>query len=178
MTPVVGFPQVIAARPSCLDRIVFANMSFEKVATMALDMFCESVNKPPPGKLCDQDPDALLDSRWRQDPPLNRLKTLLRVCGSVQEENERLLQEREGRLKAEQEARDKAESACESSIEAKVAWEEARRAHEVARDTLRREELLADIAREQSCISRARRAREQAASAERRQRQPARFADS
>ena len=70
-----------------------------------------------------------------------------------------------GRLKEEQEAREKAESAWKRSVEAKVAWEAARRAHEVARNTLRREEVLADIAREQSCISRA---REQAASAERR----------
>ena len=126
MTPVVGFPQVIAARPSCLDRIVFANMS------------CEKVNEPPPGKR--------RYVWWGNDPPSKRLKTILR------EEHERVSQAWEERFKAEQDAREKAAAAWERTIEAKVAWEEARRAHEVARDTLRRAESLADIARDQSCI--------------------------
>ena len=77
---------------------------------------CESVNEAPPGKLCDQDPDALLDirlrqvldMRLRQDPPLRRLKTLFRISDAVSDEITRLLQEWEARLKAEQEAREQA----------------------------------------------------------------------
>ena len=57
-------------------------------------------------------------------------------------------QEWKARFVAEQEAREKAESAWERSIEAKFAWEEARRAHEVARDSLRCAASLTDIARD------------------------------
>ena len=83
------------------------------------------------------------------------------VNEALQGSKERLQQEWKARFKAEQEAREKAESTWERRSEAKVAWEEARRAHEVARDTLHREERLADIAREQSYISRAFRVREE-----------------
>ena len=70
------------------------------------------------------------------------------VNEALQGAKERLQQEWKARFKAEQEAREKAESAWERSIEAKVAWEEAGRAHEVARDTLRCAESLTDIARD------------------------------
>ena len=103
------------------------------------------MNEPPPDKLCDQDPDALLDIRLRQDPPLRRLATLIPVLGATSEESARLIQEWGGistvpqYFEAGKEARVKAESAWRAKKEAAtVPWEEARRAQQVASDTLRR----------------------------------------